>query len=433
MAEARTDAEPGSAWANGALGRADMGEALRAVASDKEAASLSSPEGKRIIDRVQAGRTWVAAADRPGVEADLAVAREELKKLSDPWWKEAMAELAARRGDPAFQRFSPLDYVAWPPYLVIAQVQDDASAHSTKNVLDNHSKFFQCLTGEFLRIMGEAGLPQATLKEMGNPLLKAFVFRNRSSFDRWHWDQGGSKDGLKGVRAYYAWGGSRYMMMYDTGAPTATQDDDTCTAFHEATHQLVHYYRRYYLTLEDRKKDPSAREVSLLDPRLPGETHWFQEGFAEFFGTADRISSQTGEWKLFRPNKSRLREWGDPLVRKAEQQWTLEEILQMRNKMVMAVMGEKKWPGHREEMNSLFYAQAWSLNHLLYFGKDGKYKDRYLKYVGEEMRCRGGFEKFLECMEVGPGKEEREAFLEELGDDWRGWQKTLLRREKEGK
>lgn len=431
--DARLDAEPGCPWANGLLGRTDMGEALRAAEAREGMGDLGTEEAKRILDRVRSGRTWVGGDERPGVEKDLAAVKADLDRRSDPWWKEATAVLRVVENHPAFHpRFTPVLHEAVPPYLVIAQLQQDERAHATVNVLSNHRKFFHCLTKEFLELMGEAELPTPTLGEMGNPVLKAFVFKDRNAFDRWHWDQRWPKDALQGVRAYYAWGSSQFMMMYDTGAPTATQDEDTCTAFHEATHQLVHYYRRYYLTLEDRKADPKAPEVELLDGRLHGETHWFQEGFAEFFGAADRISSQTGEWALLRPYRSRLAEWGDPLLRKTPQ-WTLEEVLKMPNKMVMAVLAEQKMPGKKEVMNSLFYAQAWSLNHLLYFGKEGKYHDRYLRYVNEEMRCRGSFERFLECMEVGPDEAARAAFLEELGDDWVGHQKSLLRKSSEGR
>jgi hypothetical protein len=392
---------------------------------------MESEAAKRILERVQAGRTWVDRDEVAQVAKDIGEARAELERLTDPWWKEATAIVKAVESHPAFQRFTPVLHDANPPYLVLAQVNEDRHGHATVNVLANHKKFFHCLTGEFLRVMEEANLPSATLAEMGNPVLKAFVFKSRNSFDRWHWDQRWPKDRLKGVRAYYAWGSNQFMMMYDTGAPTETQDEDTCTAFHEATHQLVHYYRRYYLTLEDRKKNPDAPEVSLFDPRLHGETHWFQEGFAEFFGAADRISSQTGEWKLFRVYKKRLAEWGDPLVDRP--QWTLEEVLRMKNKQQMAILGEKKNPGHKQTMNSLFYAQAWTLNHLLWFGKDGKYHDRFLKYVNYEMRCMGGYDRFMECM--GPGTDEaaRTAFLEELEEDWIGYQRYLLRRQREGR
>jgi hypothetical protein len=428
VVRARLEADGGDAWARGVLGHADLRPALEEIAAKR--ADLDGdpiPEWESVRKRLDEGRTWVEeGAEKRTVEAEIAAVKAHLAEISDPWRKEMKAVSRAIRAAPAFEKYSPIDERAIPPYLVLAQVQQDPMKHSTKNVLDNHAKFFQCLTGEFLRIMGEAGLPTPTVEELGNPVLKAFVFIDRGNFDQWHRDQGWPPNALKGVRAYYSWGGSQFMMMYDTGAPTGTQDEDTCTAFHEATHQLVHYYKRYYRTLEDRKKDPQAPEVSLVDPRLGADPHWFQEGFAEFFGGADRISSQTGEWKLFRPYKSRLREWGDPFLRKAPQ-WTLDEVVRMPDKEQLGVLAEKKWPGHREEMNSLYYAQAWTLNHFLYFGKNGRYREKYLRIVNDEMRSEGGYEVFMKHMEAGEG-EDRADFLAVMEKQWKEYAAELVRR-----
>ncbi len=426
VAEARLAADPESPWANETLDRKDFGGELGSLAANKDLADNPIPEWERLKRRVEEKRTRVGpGAERREVEADIAAARREAERLSDPWTRRSLEAAKAVRDHPAFQRFLPVDTLALPPYLVLAQRQQDDKRHSTKNVLENHSKFFRCLTGEFLRIMKEAGLPTPTVAEMGNPVLLAFLFTDRNAFDRWHWDQGAGKDSLKGVRAYYAWGSTNVMMMYDTGAPTQTQDDDTCTAFHEATHQLVHYYRRYYMTLEDRKADPSAPEVGLSDRRLADDSLWFQEGFAEFFGAADRISSRSGEWRLFRPHRARMAEWGDPSVRRTPQ-WTLEEVLELTDYPHLYALAEKKWPGHKDELFGLFYAQAWALHHFLYFGKDGRYRERYLRWVHEEMCGRTGSEVFLKCMEAGSTKEAREDFLDTLTRGWLDHQKELL-------
>ena len=104
----------------------------------------------------------------------------------------------------------------------------------------------------------------------------------------------------------------------------------------------------------------------------------------------------------------------------------MAEVLMMRNSMELGVLSEKKWPGHKEEMNSLYYAEAWALNHFLYFGKDGKYRERYLKVVNEEMRCHSGFEVFLDGMGIGKDKQERQDFLELLNAEVRRYQKETL-------
>jgi hypothetical protein len=425
---ARVAADPESPWGNETLGRVNAKAALEELQSSAAGFELFPPAGwERLKKRMDEKRTWVEADEKRQWEEDLAAARRQVKTIEDPWYKEATQVLTGIRADRAYNpKYGPVDFIALPPYLVMAQHQKDPSRHQTVNVLNNHSKFFRCLTTEFLKIMGEAGLSTPTVAEMGNPVLKAFVFIDRPHFDQWHVDQGSPVGGLSGVRAYYAWGGNQYMMMYDTGAPTALQDDDTCTAFHEATHQLVHYYRRYYLTKKLREKKPEQPDLDLRDMRLHGQAHWFGEGFAEFFGAADRISSQTGEWRLLRPLQNRLLEWGDPIIRKPENQWSLEEVITMKGKMHMEMTARKKWPDRFQEMNSLFYCQAWALNHYLYFGKDGAYRARYLKVVHEEMTCNSGSEMFFRIMEAGEG-EARKKWIEELEDEIKDYVRKLYK------
>jgi len=324
------------------------------------------------------------------------------------------------REDPAFREFQPIEVLSEAPYLLLAQKQKDEMRQNTGVVLDRHIKFFRTLTREFVAKMGEAGLPTPTVAQMGNPVLKAFIFTDRSEFERWH----GSDSGwLKGTRAYYAWGGTQFMMMYDTGASASVQDSDTCVAFHEATHQLVHYYRRHYLWLEDRKKNPSAPEPHLRDHRLASESHFFGEGFAEFFGGVERISTATGEYKMFQLLRERIQEWGNPQVR-TDPQWTTREVLAMPGKAAMEAMAAQKWPERKEQMQSLYYSQAWNLNHYLYFGKNGRYRSRYLRYVAEEMKGNGGFESFLTAMNAGEDEEAREAFLARLDREAIEYQKA---------
>jgi hypothetical protein len=410
-ARARLDADPENLWAGEALGLVNSKAALEEIKPHAADLDEVPVEGwDRIKKRIGDGKSWVDPEERKQYEGDLAAVRKQVETLSDPWYGDALKAAKEVRADPLFKDFSPIDIRLLPPYLVLAQHQKDDYSQSTKNVLDNHSKFFRCLTGEFLKFMKEADLPTPTIKEMGNPVLEAFVFTNRNAFDRWHWNQ--QQQLPSGIRAYYAWGGSRFMMMYDTGASPDLQNQDTCVAFHEATHQLVHNYRRYYLTQEDRKRNPAAPEVDYQDIRLHGTTHWFQEGFAEFFGAADRISSQTGEWKLLRPHRSRLAEWGDPVVRKAPQ-WTMTEVVDMVNSAQLSFLSRKKMPSAPDAMDSLYYAEAWALNHFLYFGLNGKYRAKYLKIIHEEMLCHSGSKVFYDLMGAGEG-DARKKFMEDL-------------------
>ena len=49
-------------------------------------------------------------------------------------------------------------------------------------------------------------------------------------------------------------------------------------------------------------------------------------------------------------------------------------------------------------MASLFYAQAWSFSHFLWFAKDGKYRERFLEYLGRSLAGRSGEPEFRRVM-----------------------------------
>ena len=418
--EGRAEADPENPWARGLLGQVDFRDRIKKSLDGFEGPRAKHEAAERLRVRLEQQKGWIPAEDKAAVEADLEALAAFRKRMSDPWQAEAMEVERSVRDAAAYREFLPIETMADPPYVLMAQKQKDEMRQNTGVVLDRHMKFFRCLTREFVKKMGEAGLPTPTVAEMGNPVLKAFVFTDRSQFERWH---GTDTAWLAGTRAYYAWGGTQFMMMYDTGASAGVQDSDTVVAFHEATHQLVHYYRRHYLWLEDRKQNPTAPEPDLRDPRLASESHFFGEGFAEFFGGVERISTATGEYKMFQLLRNRIQEWGNPLVRTSPQ-WTTREVLSMPGKMQMEMMAAQKWPERKEEMQSLYYAQAWNLNHYLYFGKNGRYRSRYLRYIAEEMKSQGGFQAFLTTMNAGDDEEAREAFLARLDREATEYQKS---------
>lgn len=418
--EGRIEADPENAWARGLLGQTDFRDRIVKALEGLDGPKARHEAVDRLRARVDGKKTWVDESEKAAVEADIAALDAWRKRLSDPWQVEAADVERGVRDGRAFEAYNPIEIIAEPPYLLMAQKQMDPLRQNTNVVLDRHIKFFRCLTREFVKKMGEAGMPTPTVAEMGNPVLKAFIFTDRVQFERYH---GPNSDWLKGIGAYYSWGGTQFMMMHDTGASASVQDHDTQIAFHEATHQLVHYYRRHYLWLEDRKTNPGAPTPDLRDPRLGGDSHFFGEGFAEFFGGVERISTATGEYKMFQKLHSRIQEWGNPQVR-TDPQWTTREVLSMPGKSAMDALAAQKWPERKESMGSLFYAQSWNLHHYLYFGKDGRYRSRYLKYIAEEMKCSGGFEAFLKAMNAGEDEEAREAFIARLDREAVEYQKA---------
>jgi len=422
--EERLKTDPDDAWANGVLGRTDLRKEIDEISGDTDLRESPTPEWESLRKRREEKRCWVDPRDRDAVQAELAAARAARDVARDPWHRAAQAVFRDEVvGRVEFREFGPFHPKEVPPYLIVAQEPRDKFRQSTKNVLDRAGQIYTCLLENFRARMVEIGLPNPEIRDMGNPVLKCFVFNDRITYEDFHVRQGFDKNDLVlRARAYYAWAPDQWMRTYDTGAPSLSLDPDTCVAFHEGTHQLVHYFRRWYLTQEDRKKNPSAPEVALASGRIRGRCHWFNEGIAEVFGGAYRVAD--GKWRLFSVLTNRVAEWsihrghGDP-------DWTLREVLEMANSGQMRLLGERKLPGKSSELDSLFYAQAWTLHHFLYYGADGRYRKRYLEYLKQEMLSNSGLEVFLQCMEVGDDPDDREGFLQQLDKRWREHHKTL--------
>jgi hypothetical protein len=430
--DARLEADPDDEWANARKGRTNMRAAMEAV-NENGALLEEAPieEWTRLKASLSEGRTWAdAGEDKSGIESDIRAIEAHLETVKDPWYREMLGVVKGMEEKPMFEPYRPLKWVTNKPYVVIAQVQDEEHKQNTGVVLERHSKLFKCLVGNFREMMNECGLPSPSVEELGNPVLKGFIFGERADFEDYHERYGGS-NWISGVRAYYSWGGNQFMMTYDTGAPSRAQDPDTSTAFHEATHQLVHYYRQWYYWQELKKKDPNAPKPVLTHPHLHGRSHFFGEGIAEVFGACRLISLGTGEWKLRVKLRNRIAEWGSTKARK-DPDWTLKEMLQMTGKMQLDMMGKQKWPGHDKELSSLFYAQAWAFHHYLYNGEDGLWRDLYLDYIAEEMKCNSGYEVFLKCFEIGEDEEERDSFLRDMERRWRNHQEQLYMSQLDG-
>ena len=346
--------------------------------------------------------------------------------LADPWETARLEVEKQVREDPRFRKFLPIDTRAERPWLVMAQRQKDPTRHATVNVLLNHSKVLRGVHGEFRRLLVEAGLPDPTTETLGSPVLAAFLFTDRPNFDDWHKAQGTSAELLHGIRAYISMDPRPLLLLYDTGAPTGIQDEDTGTTAFLGSMRLLMEVRRRHVTAEARKKDPGAAEVALHDPRVAILPRWFKSGFADLFGAADRVSSPAGEWRFLRPSRALLWEWGDPIKRKAENQWSLEELLAPLDAEAVTDIARQRWPDRWKEMGSLFSAESWGLSHFLLFGKEGAYRPRYLRMLREAVLTGGGPDLFDRCMEIGEGEARKKA-LDDLQKAWHAYIQELLR------
>jgi len=52
-------------------------------------------------------------------------------------------------------------------------------------------------------------------------------------------------------------------------------------------------------------------------------------------------------------------------------------------------------PMEAGRLSSLFYAQSWVLCHYLWFGEDGKHREKFLEYMGMELTGKTGYKNWV--------------------------------------
>ena len=101
--------------------------------------------------------------------------------------------------------------------------------------------------------------------------------------------------------------------------------------------------------------------------------------------------------------------------------WSLEEVLSIRTGSELQQRARRKGLSGAHDQRVLFHAQAWSFVHFLWHFEDGKYRERFLEYVGMELRGQTGPKEF---QRVFWGDEEPD--LERLDNEWRNHIEELL-------
>jgi hypothetical protein len=232
----------------------------------------------------------------------------------------------------------------------------------------------------------------------GKPVLMPVVtFLSRKEFDRYH-------DRIKEempehVRAYYD-PEKKIIYSYEEeggGSFRGRSNDNLNTLFHEGVHQLVDAFTKG----EDRC-----------------QAHWFQEGFAEFIGSVERIpndQTKIDEFRLMQHNPFRAQD-----LKRGDIRWyfKLEELLKLRNSAELLTAAFRMTKGEDlGAVTSIFYAQAWGLVHFFWYGADGKYRDRFRAYVKEELTGKSGLAVFKKVF--------GDPDLKALGEEWEAWCRDL--------
>lgn len=190
-----------------------------------------------------------------------------------------------------------------------------------------------------------------------------------------------------------------------TGRLAVHDDCDHLTIMHEGTHQLMWAWT-------ERDSQTSANPAF--------RSYWFQEGIAEWYGGAFRTVKADGseDYELGRLHMGRIDN-----IRQRQGKETAGTLFNLRELLSARYLDRPRI--EKEGRVGELYGQGWFFIYFMeYFNVDaegmvkpntpGKYKEKWMKYVQEELLCRTGPEVFMKTM----GFDEK-AFDEMETEYWR--------------
>ncbi|HYC78054.1 MAG TPA: DUF1570 domain-containing protein, partial [Planctomycetota bacterium] len=237
----------------------------------------------------------------------------------------------------------------------------------------------------FLRFGKRLGLDEMT------DLTPVLVLRSITDYMKYKGDEG---KGDRAIAHFEPWSGRLVTWagaMAKEGAGEETVDPASGlqvkhirgVVFHEATHQLVHFITR-----------ESGRTVA------SGQSMWFSEGIAEYFGGHSRHwDAEEGRWRYVpgRINEFRLPQ----VVDQRKQFMPLSEFIEyLRSDFVSdgATSKRDNVPLQKrlkaQVRQGLAYAQGWALVYFLNEWDGGKYRAKFDDYIKAERVGQSGLSAF---------------------------------------
>jgi hypothetical protein len=332
---------------------------------------------------------------------------------NDVRYRETKGWIKRARVHPVYQKWDFEVIDQYSPYLVFVQKtgKEEDEAKASKIVARN-AKIFKALrntwettiTNELRRVKPDFDLPDLGSESLAPPpILKVWVFFDYENFREYLAAIGMGGLG-QGIRGYYM-PNDQWVTLYEGGADRGEtqniegQSMNSTKTFHEGLHQIVHSYTRILMS------EKEGRQVEFEDRRTHSRAHWFQEGLAEFFAAASLrdengrlVTGDKGEYRMFEPLWGRLREYR--MMKNAENfpNWTLEELVRVRNRgdLLRTCASKSTNPRIAGALSSGFYAHSWLLCHYFWNAEGGKYRPRFLKYMIRELHGESGFNVFRE-------------------------------------
>ncbi len=452
--------EPTNPWAAQIAGRQEVTALIDQTLRKCEMADevgIASVMRLRELKRSKAdekGKWWAEGADLEEVTKLLAEVEAEEKALeNDGEYGRARWRVYQASTEPINQY--PFLDAAVGPYLIFVQVAaekgtaledcDPEARANAEKVLAKSVKLFETFyEGWMTEFAPHFGFERYDEKNVDHStILKAIIFASEKDYATYNASIGSRL--ASSARAYYSKREPRFICSYEGG----DEEDEAYTNHvqaHEATHQLVHFFTW-----------DTTRKAIGREPRWLDALHrplWSTEGFAEFF-SAYTVEGDTYSW--MQPLDNRMQHlwiFGGILEKKEWKRWPLDQILRIRHGGELQVQGAARAKPAEQGMAAnvmanLFYAEAWSFVHFLWYADAGgapKYRDRLIEYFKLEFELDYGqrgkegaptrrgarvmtdkhFKRVFGLMD-SPAK------MQALYEEWKAFEKALLAKHKSPK
>jgi len=403
-------------WANLAVGNRNLQEIFDRIPEDDLLDAYGNEEYETLVEeREYADSWWVTKEQFEELSRLLDATLSHHHKLkSDPrYLDEYVIRLNVAR-DPVYHRY-PCQVLRRGPYIMFVEVGADGEIPAeTEKIVERNLTLLSTLYTQFMAdFKGPFELPE--ISELEQPYgrnLRLWTFSSRVSFLQYQRDI--RMPLPPGVGAYYRPNNQWITLFEPPGSQSRYPAFNTNKVVHEGFHQLMHALTRVVLERE------TGEEVLWRDRRTHSRLHWFQEGMAEFYGSAK--AAEDGAFELKVPYRMRLREWFETRKRKRSD-WAFVELLSIRNGAELMQRSRRKGLTQQGRLASLFYAQAWTWVYFLHNFEDGKYRDKLIEYMGKELKGISGPDEFAktwgagDSYDWGPIEKEWRGYVDKLWAD----------------
>jgi hypothetical protein len=408
--------DPNCQWANVELGRKNLDDIFNKIPEDELLDRLGNDEYDDLkMMKETAESKWATPEEYAKTEAKLKVTLDHLKRLqSDEAYRVIFIIQKNVKHDPIFREFT-YEVEGKPPYVVFVEHtgrEDLAAQQEAEKIVQRDLDLLNTMYNEFFKRFGDSfGLEKLSANKRDDmKALKVFCFFSEEAFHKYQQMIGQPLP--EGVRAYYQ-PATQWIILYEgRGFEAAAAKGDSSfnvnKVVHEGFHQLIHAATKAFI--EKQRNE----EVLWTDPATHSRLHWFQEGMAELIGSTK--PKDGGGVEIMTLNKGRLMEWKQTRAAKLSE-WTFEEMLGITTSVDMRQKAGRKALADAGRLASLFYAQAWTWCHFLYFHGDGKYRQKLIDYMKVELSGKSGpdeFKKSWPDMNVEELKKEWLAYVDQM-------------------